>query len=82
MKIRILFFSVLQDIAGCEELELELPVDVGNMGQLLDLLYDRWPLLGDWRGKILTAADLQYVGSEHVLEDGQEIAIMPPVQGG
>ena len=82
MTVRILFFSVLQDITKCDELEFEIPSGVKNIRQLLDFLCDRWPSLREWRGKILTAADLHYVGEEHILEDGQEIAIMPPVQGG
>lgn len=82
MTVRILFFSVLQDITECDELELEVPSGVKDIRQLLDFLYDRWPLLKDWSGKMLTAADLHYVDEEHILEDGQEIAIMPPVQGG
>ena len=65
-----------------DELEIEVPSGVKNIRQLLDFLYDRWPLLKDWSGKMLTAADLHYVDDEHILEDGQEIAIMPPVQGG
>ena len=82
MNLRILFFSVLQDITECDELDLEVPSGVKDIRQLLDFLCDRWPLLSDWRGKILTAADLHYVREEHILEDVQEIEIMPPVQGG
>jgi len=82
MVIRILFFSALQDIVGCEELVFEVPDCVRDVAQLLDVLYDRWPSLRDWNRKILIAADLEYVGTEHPLEEGQEIAIMPPVQGG
>ncbi|MCP4847084.1 MAG: MoaD/ThiS family protein [Verrucomicrobiaceae bacterium] len=82
MVIRILFFSALQDIVDCEEMDFVVPEGVGDISQLLDVLYDRWPCLREWHRKIRVAADLEYVGFDHALEDGQEIAIMPPVQGG
>ena len=82
MVLRILFFSVLQDVVGCEELEFEVPGTVNNVGELLDALYRRWPSLRGWQQHIRVAVDLDYVGLEHLLKEGQEIAIMPPVQGG
>jgi len=82
MVIKILFFSVLQDVVGCEELEFEVPETVNDVGGLLDALYQRWPSLRGWRQKIRVAVDLDYVGLDHPLEEGHEIAVMPPVQGG
>ena len=82
MVLRILFFSVLQDVVGCEELEFEAPGTVHNVGELLDALYQQWPSLRGWQQQIRVAVDLDYVGLEHLLKEGQEIAIMPPVQGG
>ena len=82
MVLRILFFSVLQDVVGCEELEFEAPGTVNDVGDLLDSLYQRWPSLRDWQQEIRVAVDLDYVGVGHPLKEGQEIAIMPPVQGG
>jgi|TARA_B110001454_G_C12449946_1_gene321619 molybdopterin converting factor subunit 1 len=82
MVIRILFFSALQDVVGCEEVDFEVPDGVRDVAQLLDALYDRWPSLREWNRKIRVAADLEYVGIGHPLQEGQEIAIMPPVQGG
>ena len=82
MVIRILFFSALQDAVGCDELDFEVPDGVADVAQLLDVLYDRWPPLREWSREIRVAADLEYVGIEHPLQEVQEIAIMPPVQGG
>ena len=82
MILRILFFSALQDVVGCQELEIEVPSSVNNVGDLLESLYQRWPSLRDWQQEIRVAVDLDYVGVGHLLKEGQEIAIMPPVQGG
>ena len=83
MKLRVLFFSVLRDIVGQEQIEVELPEpETPTVADLLDQLYASYPKLRDWDQSLLMAADLDYVERTAVLQDGQEIAIMPPVQGG
>ncbi len=83
MKIRILFFSVLQDLVGAPEIEEVLPGDRRWLvSDLLAVLYERYEGLRVWDGKILVALDMEYVERGEELSDGQELAIMPPVQGG
>ena len=79
--IRVLLFSVLRDIVGGDSVEVELS-EGDTIADLLAGLYTRFPDLADWDGKIRVAADLQYVDRDHAIAPGQEIAIMPPVQGG
>lgn len=81
MKLRVLFFSLLRDVTGEKEIDWELPIDATVEG-LLESLYTKWPPLREWDGKVLVAADLNYVTRDAVLRDGQEVAVMPPVQGG
>jgi len=81
MKLRVLFFSVLRDITGTDELTLEVPVGA-NMGDLLTQIESRWPKLRDWQNSLLLALDQTYVKLDEPLHDGAEVAIMPPVQGG
>ena len=47
-----------------------------------DALYAEWPGLREWDSRIRVAVDLEYVGRDHPVQEGQEIAVMPPVQGG
>lgn len=82
MKLRILFFSVLREIVGAEEVPLELPPGQGDVADVLVALYSRWPGLEAWDDKIRVAVDLDYVDRDHPVAEGQEIAVMPPVQGG
>lgn len=83
MKLKVLFFSVLRDIAGGEELTVDLAADrPWTAGQLLEQLYAQFPKLRAWDQSLLIAADLDYVTRDATLQNGQEIAIMPPVQGG
>jgi molybdopterin converting factor subunit 1 len=81
MKLRVLFFSVLRDITGSDEITLELPPR-STMGDLLLQIEARWPKLRDWQNSLLLALDQTYVKRDALLHEGGEVAIMPPVQGG
>jgi len=81
MKVHVQFFSRLRDLAGTSETEIELP-DGSTPTDLLELLYLRTPALRDWNKSILVAAGVEFVGRDYVLQPGDQISIMPPVQGG
>ena len=81
MKFRVLFFSVLRDITGCEEIEWQTS-GPDTVAELLNQLRLRWPKLADWDRSLLIAINHSYVGREATLCEGCEVAIMPPVQGG
>jgi len=81
VKVRVLFFSRLKDIVGASELHEDLPE--GTTAQaLLDKLYARHPYLRAWDASILIGAGVEFVERDYVIRVGDEIAIMPPVQGG
>ena len=82
MPAKILFFSLLRDVVSADEIEWELPVEGVSVGELLGQLYAKWPSLREWDTKILVALDLDYVERDAVVRPGQEVAVMPPVQGG
>jgi molybdopterin converting factor small subunit len=80
--VRVLFFSVLQDAAeGRKEIEWEVRPGLSVAG-LLEQLYCQWPELRKWDGQIRVGVDLEYVERDCQLRPGQEVAVMPPVQGG
>ena len=82
MKLNVLFFSLLRDLVGAEQLSVELAAEDAKVRDLLEHLYGLHPKLRDWDSSILVAADLDYADRDQQLKNGQEIAIMPPVQGG
>lgn len=82
MTVRVLFFSLLREVTGEREIWWELPGDSASVAELLESLYRRWPELREWDRKILVAVDLHYVKRDEGVSEGQEVAIMPPVQGG
>ncbi|MBA3882008.1 MAG: MoaD/ThiS family protein [Chthoniobacterales bacterium] len=81
MTVHVQLFSHLRDAAGISELDLELPAG-GTVSELLTQLYARVPAVRAWHSSIIIGAGVEFVGRDHVLRAGEQIAIMPPVQGG
>ena len=51
MNVRLLFFSVLRDITGSEEMTWTCAAN-SNVSQLLEQIYQRWPRLSEWDGSL------------------------------
>lgn len=83
MKLKVLFFSTLREIAGRDEMILKVDRDGPiHVRDVLEMLYGQMPGLADWDAQVLLALDEAYVAREAEVSEGQELAIMPPVQGG
>ena len=82
MTVKILFFSLLREIVGKEEVEPQVSFEPCTVGSILNQVYTQWPSLKDWDSSILISLDLDYVNREVEVVDGQVIALMPPLQGG
>ena len=81
MRITVQFFSQLKEIAGVGDLALDLP-EGATVADLLAQLYQRCPALEGWDRQILIGVGVDFVGREHILQPGEQVAIRPPVQGG
>jgi MoaD family protein len=81
MKIQIQFFSRLRDLAGRSEMEIDLPEGT-TVGQLLGTLYAETPSMREWDNSLLVASGVEFVNRDYVIRAGDQISIMPPVQGG
>ncbi len=81
MKIEVQFFSRLRDLAGTSRLDFVLP-PASTLADLLARLYADHPPLAAWDASLLLAVGLEFARRDHVLHDGDEVSIMPPVQGG
>ena len=80
--VKLLFFSLLQDIAKTEEMDFSLVGDSITVGALLAALFERFEGLSDWDEKLLIAVNCEYADRDFSIKAGDEVAIMPPVQGG
>ena len=81
MKVRVQLFSHLRDAAGVSEVPVEV-AEGATVADLLEHLYALKPRLREWDGSVLVGAGVEFVAREHLLRSDDEIAIMPPVQGG
>ncbi|MGZ4984802.1 MAG: MoaD/ThiS family protein [Chthoniobacterales bacterium] len=81
MKVQVQFFSRLKEVAGTSVLETEMP-EGATVDDLLGKLYAQLPILRKWDNTILIGAGLEFVRRDYVLRPNEQIAIMPPVQGG
>jgi MoaD family protein len=81
MKIRVQFYAQLRDLIGISDLDVDLP-EGATVRDLLERIYSQQPLLREHDKSILVGAGVEFVDRNYNLKAGEEIAIMPPVQGG
>ena len=79
--MRVLFFAQLQDVTGCVATELASSSPL-NREQLWTLLLEKFPGLQAHRGNIRLARNWEYADAETPFNDGDEVALIPPVSGG
>ncbi len=81
VRVKVLFFGVLKDIAGRASEELEAPP-----GATLETLFaayaDRFPRLREASGSIVMARNQRFSARSEPLAEGDEVAFLPPVSGG
>jgi MoaD family protein len=81
MKIHVQFYAQLRDLVGVRELDVDL-ADGATVQELLEQVYAKQPALRSHDKSILIGAGVEFVDRSYELKQGEEIAIMPPVQGG
>ena len=81
MKVRVEFYSRLREIVGAPAREIALD-DGATVGRLSEELGRDCPKLRDFERSMLFGIGVEFVERDHVLKDGDVVAIMPPVQGG
>jgi len=77
MKINVLYFGILADIVGCSEKIYENIPDVATLELHLNELY---PDFKTYRYKFSVNQVIAELNT--VLNDGDEVAILPPFAGG
>ena len=81
MRVNIRVFARLRDIVGAAELDRDVPT--GTTAQRLwEDLVEEFPDISIYTGSISTAVNAEYAKMETVLDDGDEVAFLPPVSGG
>ena len=81
MQVTVKFFGSLREEAGAKEFALELPPG-STLAQLRGSLAERYPALERFGDRIAAAVNFELAEADHVLSDGDEVALLPPVAGG
>jgi molybdopterin synthase catalytic subunit len=81
MKVHVLFFGVLKEVAGRSSETVELAEDSAAQSVLAKLM-EKYPRIRESLASIAIAVNQQYCGPDTKLRDDDEIALLPPVSGG
>ncbi|HZD50144.1 MAG TPA: MoaD/ThiS family protein, partial [Silvibacterium sp.] len=81
MRVRVLVFGVLKDFIPDPSGELELP-DGSTVRGLLDHYHHLAANHSGLWSSLAVAVNREYVTAAHLLSDGDEVALLPPVSGG
>lgn len=79
--IRVLFFGMLKDVAGVAETTADLP-EGAQAGDVFEYFAARHPDLNKHSHSTVMALNQRYAARTDRVQDGDEIAFLPPVSGG
>ena len=81
MTVSVKLFAAARELAGSEEVQLELR-EGASAGDARAALAQQWPRLAPLVDRSLLAVNAEYVADETVITAGDELALIPPVSGG
>ena len=81
MTIKVKLFAILRERAGAAEISKQM-AEGSTVAQVWQTLQNDYPKLAGPTFRLLYAVNQNYVSPEHVLREGDELAIIPPVSGG
>lgn len=79
--MRVQFYSYFKELTGCAQTELWLSPG-STLADLLRTLHARHPKLAALEKSTLIAVGVEYQPRDYPLQDGDEVSLFPPVQGG
>jgi molybdopterin synthase catalytic subunit len=81
MHVQARFFAAHRERIGTSNLAVELP-DGATVGELVERIAQQFPELRPLLGASRFAVNREYAPSTSVLQNGDEVAFVPPVAGG
>jgi molybdopterin converting factor subunit 1 len=81
MPVTVRLFARLREIAGADELTRDLGAGT-TVHDVWRGLTDQWPALAPYAPSVSCAVNAQYARMHSAVQDGDEVAFLPPVSGG
>ncbi len=81
IKVQMRYFAFVREQLGKSKESIELS-DGSTVGQALDLVLAASPRLMNAQSALMVMVNQAYQPRDHVLAEGDEVAIIPPVSGG
>lgn len=79
--VTVKLFAAYQEAYGVPELGLKFPPQT-SVSAVLDTLITEHPELEQWRNLTRFGLNLQFVEPDAILQEGDEVVLIPPVSGG
>jgi molybdopterin converting factor subunit 1 len=81
MRVVVRLFAVARERAGAASVVLDVgdPVTVGSLKRALR---EQVPELAPMLASFMVAVDSEYADEARVIQEGEEVAVIPPVSGG
>ncbi|NJN24942.1 MAG: molybdopterin converting factor subunit 1 [Cyclobacteriaceae bacterium] len=78
--VNILFFGITKDLAGKQRMQMQLPAK-STVADFKKALYHAHPALISMNS-MAVAVNSEYAFDDQLIEENDEIALIPPVSGG
>jgi molybdopterin synthase sulfur carrier subunit len=79
--VTVKLFAIYQEAFDVSELVLDFP-DGTPVQAVCDRLISEHPKLSKWREITRFGVNLQFVAPDTILQNGDEVVLIPPVNGG
>ncbi|WP_024546892.1 MoaD/ThiS family protein [Picosynechococcus sp. NKBG15041c] len=81
IQITLKLFAIYQETYGTEMLSWQVPGG-STVKDILNQIVEAHPSLAEWQSVTRFGVNLEFVPPETVLQDGDEVVLIPPVSGG
>nr|WP_228057031.1 MoaD/ThiS family protein [Tychonema sp. LEGE 07203] len=81
INVTVKLFAAFGEAYGVSEITVELPPET-PVSQILERSIAQYPQLQQWRDRTRFGVNLEFVSPDTILQDGDEVVLIPPVSGG
>lgn len=82
VRVQVLYFAAVRDLAAVAEEPLELPAHVNHVAEFVTFLEGHRPELRGRLESVRVAVNEEFADPSSPVRDGDVIALIPPVAGG